>query len=179
MAKQLAFDQARRYGSAVDFHERPAPPLTPGVDRAGDQLLPGSRFPIDEHRGVRGRYLCDLRQNMPERLTVSDNLLEVVFAADFLLQVRVLRRQLISQPPYFFVRKTVIQRHRHRAGYLFEQTTAQTAVGRFPRSHEEKYSPRAIVADERHRAQRFHVLFGHHLESEGKTLPQFFARGGN
>src|SRR5439155_24217754 len=66
MAKQLAFDQARRYGSAVDFHERPAPPLTPGVDRASDQLLPSSRFPIDEHRGVRGRYLCYLRQNMPE-----------------------------------------------------------------------------------------------------------------
>ena len=62
VAEHLALDQVARDGSAIDAHERLVPPRTSVVDRAGDELLSGSRLAADENSRVRGR---DARDHLP------------------------------------------------------------------------------------------------------------------
>ena len=67
VAEQLAFEQVRRNGAAVDGHERGVCPRRQLVQVPGRQLLAGAGLAEDEHVGVEGRYLLDLPQHRAQR----------------------------------------------------------------------------------------------------------------
>ncbi len=46
------------------------------MDRAGNQLLAGAGFSIDQHRGVCWRHHLNFAQNTPEGLALTDDILE-------------------------------------------------------------------------------------------------------
>ena len=54
------------------------------VDGAGDQFLAGSGLAADEDSGFSGGDRFDFFKNLPQRVAVADNLLEVLSAADLI-----------------------------------------------------------------------------------------------
>src|SRR6185295_2312693 len=55
VAEELALDEVRRHGAAVDDHEGPLLAARGIVDRVGDEVLAGAGLALDEDRGLRGR----------------------------------------------------------------------------------------------------------------------------
>ena len=53
VAEQLALEERLGEGAAIDGHEWTVGPAARRVDGAGDQLLPGARLALDEHRARR------------------------------------------------------------------------------------------------------------------------------
>ena len=97
VAEELALEQARRDGGAVDLDEAALAPRAALVDRARDQLLAGARLAADQHRRAGGRHRLHQLQHLPERGRLADDVVEVVRGADLLLEVDVLRRELVPQ----------------------------------------------------------------------------------
>ena len=74
MAEQLAFDEPLRERCAVDADEgRPLGPLAPVVHGLGDQLLPGTALPADQHGGVAPRNLADHLEHRDHLPRVADD----------------------------------------------------------------------------------------------------------
>ena len=84
------------------------------MDRVGDQLFSGSRFPPDQNGGVRGRRLGDLFVDLLHRVTRPDQVTHVVPLAKFLLELAV----FLHQPVAFRLQKPVHARRlpQHRGG---------------------------------------------------------------
>ena len=57
------------------------------VDGAGEQFLARSGFAVDQHIGIRGRDRLHVLQHAPQSGAAADNLLEIVFRADFFFEV--------------------------------------------------------------------------------------------
>ena len=77
VAEELALDEPRGEGGAVDLDQRPGGPPAVGVDRPGDQLLAGPRLAGDEHGGVGRRHPADLVEHghqRGDRPTISSKL---------------------------------------------------------------------------------------------------------
>ena len=91
MAKQFALDQSGADGSAVHFHQRAVVPRAAVMDGAGHEFLARARLADDQHRRICGRNLINLLEQTHQRRTVPDDFAEVVLAADFLLEITVLR----------------------------------------------------------------------------------------
>ena len=67
VAEQLALDQPRGQGGAVDLDERLVRAPAAGVDRPGDQLLAGPGLAGDEDGGVGRRDPADLVEHGEQR----------------------------------------------------------------------------------------------------------------
>src|SRR5439155_2611271 len=61
--EELAFDHTGRESGAVDLHEELVLPLAHIVDRANDELLPGTRLARNQHCGIGLRHLTDARED--------------------------------------------------------------------------------------------------------------------
>ena len=82
--EQLALHQRFGYRRAVDRDERGVLPFAPGVQRGGDQLLPGSALPQDHHVGVGGGDPVDQLVDLEHRLAAADDPLEGGLPLDLL-----------------------------------------------------------------------------------------------
>src|SRR5262245_33831783 len=112
MAEQFALQQTKRNGGAVDLNECLSSPRAQVVNRACDQFLAGTRFTLDEHSSVRKGDLGHGVQHLFQGGAVAYDFLEVVVAADFLLEVSVLLFQSRLQVCDFFIRPHVFQGQR-------------------------------------------------------------------
>src|SRR5579862_6416421 len=97
VAEELALEEARRDGGAVELHERPLAASAELVNGARDQLLPRSGLAVDDDGGVGGRHGLDLVQDLLQRRRLPDDLLEVVVGADLVFEIDLLRRELVLQ----------------------------------------------------------------------------------
>ena len=61
--EEFAFQQPRWNRGAIQPHESPLPPRAAAVNSSCDQLLPGSRLAMEQHRGVGRRNDGDLLQH--------------------------------------------------------------------------------------------------------------------
>src|SRR5204863_1195424 len=59
VAEELALDQRRRNGAAVDAQERPRASAAQEVDRLGRQLLAGAALPGQQHARLGGCHALD------------------------------------------------------------------------------------------------------------------------
>src|SRR5258708_6918144 len=80
MAKQLAFQQIERDGSAVQLDERTSAPRADVVDRARNQLLTCARFSLNKNGGIRRRTTFNLVEHRFQRRAVTDELREPALA---------------------------------------------------------------------------------------------------
>ena len=87
MAEQLAFEQPRRDRRTVNLDEGPLSTLTQIVDRTSNEFLASARLAHDQHSRVSRRDSLHLLQNAFQRCALPDDLSEVGFGADFVLQV--------------------------------------------------------------------------------------------
>src|SRR5260370_29643886 len=60
VAKQLAFHQIERNGSAIQLYERASTPRAEIVNRAREQFLAGARLSLDKNGGIRRGHAFDL-----------------------------------------------------------------------------------------------------------------------
>ena len=72
MAEQLGLDQLLRQGRAVDEDERLVRAQTVPVDQAGDELLAGAAFALDQHGHVAARDLLRHLDHLAHGLVVAD-----------------------------------------------------------------------------------------------------------
>src|SRR5207245_2919060 len=87
MAEQLAFEQPCRDRRTVNLDEGPLATLTQIVDRASDEFLAGTSLALNQHGGVGRRDSFHLLQNTLQRCALPDDLFEVGFGSDLVLQV--------------------------------------------------------------------------------------------
>jgi hypothetical protein len=87
VTEELALEQSRRNGRAVDLDERPIATVTPIVDGTGHQLLSGPGLAEDEDGRIRRSHDLDVPQDTTQRRALADDVLESV-----------LRRNLRSDP---------------------------------------------------------------------------------
>jgi hypothetical protein len=93
MAEQLALKQGGGQGGAGDCAQRPLPARAEVMDRPGHKRLAGPGLAQHEHGGIGGGHLLDQAQDLLEGSTAPDDVLEVVFELDLLLEIPVLRLQ--------------------------------------------------------------------------------------
>ena len=96
VAEQLALDEGRRQGRAVDLDEGPVPARAPVVDGVGQQLLAGARLAEEQHRAGRGRHLGDLREDLEDGRALADDRVEPLLTPDLGAEVDRFRFQLGS-----------------------------------------------------------------------------------
>src|SRR5262245_40663496 len=93
VAEQLAFQEPRRDGRAVELDESPVPPRTQIVKGASDQLLSGARLAADEHGGARRCDRLDLLQHPAQSGALPNNLIESVIPSSLCPRVELLLGQ--------------------------------------------------------------------------------------
>jgi len=90
MAEQLALQELRGDGRAVDGDEHPVRARGKVMDGPGHELLPRAAFPGDQHRGVCVGHLLDQGEDLLDRVADADDVLQPALAADQGAKVRVL-----------------------------------------------------------------------------------------
>src|SRR5262245_18145838 len=113
VAEQLAFQEPRRDGRAVELDESPVPPRTQIVKGAGDQLLAGARLPADEHGGARRCHSLDLLQHPAQSGALPNNLIEIVIPSNLLPKVEILLGQPVFQFGDLLVSLHILNRERN------------------------------------------------------------------
>jgi hypothetical protein len=91
VTEELALEQPVGHRAAIQLDEGAALSGAVVVDCAGHEFLARAAFSGDEHRSIRGCDELNLLHHFPQAGTIADDIAEVVLAADFLLQVGVLR----------------------------------------------------------------------------------------
>src|SRR5204863_9119189 len=110
--------------------DRPLAPRPPLVDVAGDDLLPGPRFPPDEHGALGGRHLLREPQHVLERARLAERLHEprALAAADLLFQLLVLRLEQA------LLRRAAADRHEVVVGKRLLDVVERALVHRLDRA---------------------------------------------
>src|SRR6267154_864322 len=108
VSEQLAFQQARRNGRAVELHEGFRPPWAQIMNGAGDQFLSRPRLAINQDRRVRRRYRFYMFEDFAQRGTVSNDLSKIHFRADFIFQIQLLFGELVFELSNLPKRKCIL-----------------------------------------------------------------------
>ena len=96
MAEQFAFQKPGRDGGAVDLDQGAFAAPAEMMNRASDQFLARAGFALDQDRRIGRRHGLKLIENSFQRRTFADDLFEVVFGADLVLQIELLFAQLVG-----------------------------------------------------------------------------------
>src|ERR1700722_6628773 len=97
VSEQLAFQQARRYGRAVELHEGLRSPRTQIMNAARDKFFSRACFSVNQDRRVRWRYSFHLFEDSAQRNAISDDLGKIHFRTDFIFQIQLLFGELVFQ----------------------------------------------------------------------------------
>src|SRR2546429_9167756 len=95
MPKQLAFKKAERNRCAVHLYKRMTLARAQIVNGTGDHFFASTRLALYEDRRIRRRNVSDALEHSFQRLTISNDLFEIVLKPDFVFQVERLLRQPI------------------------------------------------------------------------------------
>ena len=95
VTEQLAFQKPRRDGGAVHLYQGALAARAEMMNGAGDQFFSRAGFALNQYRRIGRRDGLELIENFFQRRTVADNLFEVVFAADLILQIELLFAQFV------------------------------------------------------------------------------------
>ena len=121
MPEQLTLNQAAGQGGAIHFDQSLAASGTEVVQRPCHQLFARAGFADDQHRRVGGGHGFNGLEHPGDRGALPDDLLEVVLALDFVLEIAVLLFQAGAQPSDLLVRQHVLDRERDLLTDLLEE----------------------------------------------------------
>src|SRR5258708_28706292 len=114
MAEPLACKNAARNPCAVHLHKRIPLERAHIVNCAGAHFFASTRLALYEDRRIRGRDDSYALEHSLQRLTVSNDLFEIVFKPDFVFQVERLLRQPIPSLRYLLIVQCIL----YADGYL-------------------------------------------------------------
>ena len=134
IAKQLAFQQARRNRRTIHFDEALVRALAQPVDRPRHQLLPRSRFAQQQHGGIGPSHGCHIFHHSLQGPAAPDDLPVPQFGVDFLLEVELFLGELPFGFPQGFAR--LAQRGNVHAGARQSDHCPRGIKSRFDRGVE-------------------------------------------
>ena len=97
MAEQFALKQTRGDGSAIQFHKGATLPRAEVVNRSCDQFLARPGLTADQDSRISGCDRLYLVKDLSQSRVLPNDVTEVVLSTNFLLQIRLLLRQLVLQ----------------------------------------------------------------------------------
>src|SRR5262249_43192185 len=119
--EQFALEESRRNRSAVQLHECPVLPSTVIVNCAGNEFFSCASLAEQQYCRVAGRHGLNHLEDLPERRTIANDLVEVQFAANLFFEIELLLGQLLFQLGYLAERKGILQGDRNLARSLTEE----------------------------------------------------------
>src|SRR5260370_11029229 len=97
VSEQVAFQQARRNGRAVELHEGLGAPRAQIMNAACDQFPSRACLSINQHRRIRRRYRLHLFEDSAQRGAISNDLSKIHFRADFIFQIQLFFGELVFE----------------------------------------------------------------------------------
>ncbi len=97
MAEQLALEQPRGDGGAVELDEGAVLAAAVVVDGAGDEFFAGAGLAQQQDGGVAWGDGLDELEDVAERGAVADDLVEVQLGADLVFEVELLLGELLFE----------------------------------------------------------------------------------
>ncbi len=91
------------------------------VEGAGDQFLARAGFAIDEDGGIGGSDRLHFAQDAAQGFALADDLFEIQFAADFVLEIQLFARQLIFEVGDLAEGQRIFDGNRDLAGDLSQE----------------------------------------------------------
>src|SRR5216683_4484031 len=152
MPKQLAFKKAERNRCAVHLHKRMTLARAQIVNCAGDHFFASTRLALYEHGRIRRRNDSNALEHSFQRLTISNDLFEIVFKPDFVFQVNLLLRQPLLGFSYLPIFQSVLYRDGDLARYLRKEPDISLAEGILLPSAEAQETEDTIPTDKWHEA---------------------------
>ena len=129
MAKQLALQEPRGDGRAVELDKGPLAARAQVVKGTGNEFLARARFAANQHRGACGGDGLDLLEHLPQGVASSDNIPEVVLGASLLLQVSLLLGELVLKFRDLLEGQGVIDGHGHLIRNKLQEAHVRRGVG--------------------------------------------------
>src|SRR6266404_5885484 len=158
MAEQLAFKKAERNRCAVHLYKRMTLARAQIVNCAGDHFFASTRLALYEDGRIRRRNDSNALEHSFQRLTISNDLFEIVLKPDFVFQVE----RLLSQPIPGLRDLLIVQSILYADGYLRRDLCKESDVGLtegilLP-SAKSQEAKNAIPADKRHKTAGLKAL---------------------
>src|SRR5580700_2995037 len=113
VTEQLAFEQARRNGRAVQLNEGLRSPCAQIMNGPSDQFLSRACLSVNKDRGVRWRYRFHMFEDSAQRATISNDLGKIHFRANFIFQIQLLFGELVFQLSNLAERTRILHRNRN------------------------------------------------------------------
>src|SRR5258707_15692245 len=129
MPKQFAFKKAERNRCAVHLYKRMTLARAQIVNGAGDHFFASTRLALYEHGRIRRRNDSNALEHSFQRLTISNDLFEIVLKPNFVFQVERLLRQPIPGLRYLFVVQSVLYADGYLRRYLSKEPDVSPAEG--------------------------------------------------
>ena len=160
VAEELALEKPGGNRGAVHFDERPRLAGRQLVDRPGDELLTRSGLAANQH-GRRSRADgLDLREDGLQRRRLADDLFEVVLAAQLVLEVDLLERELVAQRRDLLERERVLDRERDLTGRCREDRHVVVAERLAPQAADDDRADAVPARAHRQEARRLDAELG-------------------
>src|SRR6266481_7075052 len=150
MAEQLAFKKAERNRCAVHFHKRITLTRAQIVNCAGDHFFASTRLALYEDGRIRRRNDSNALEHSFQRLTISNDLFEIVLQPDFVFQVERLLREPIPGLRYLLIFQSVLNADGDLGRYLCKEPDVSLAEGILLPSAKAQKAKEAIPADKWH-----------------------------
>src|SRR5260370_2351462 len=150
MTKQLAFEKAKRNGCAIHFYKRMTLARAQIVNCAGDHFFASTRLALYEDRRIRRRNDSNALKHSFQRLTISNDLFEIVLKPDFVFQVERLLRQPIPSLRYLLIVQSILDADGDLRRYLCKEPDVSLAEGVLLPSAKSQKAKDAIPADKWH-----------------------------
>src|SRR5882762_535668 len=150
MPKQLAFKEAQRNGCAIHLYKRLLLTGAQVVNCAGDHFFASTGLALDEDRRIRRRNDSHALKHSLQRLTISNDLFEIVLKPDFVFQVEGLLRQPIPRFRYLLIVQSILYADGYLRRYLCKEPDVSLAEGILLPSAKSQEAKKAIPADKWH-----------------------------
>src|ERR1700740_3192558 len=120
----------------------------------GDQLFSGACLSINEDGGISGCDRLNVFENAAQRHALSDNILEVKFAADFGFEIDVFLRELILEFGNLPIGESVFNRESDLTGDLPQERKIIFSEGVLPRTRNTQDAQHASPTQKRQAGKR-------------------------
>src|SRR5207249_2588682 len=167
--EELALEEPRRNGGAVELHERAVAAVAAVVDGPREQLLARARFAEKQDRRI-GR--CDdlhLLERPAQCGTVADDVLERLLVPNLALEVQALFGELVLEAPDLTERHGVLDRDGHELRHLAHELDLGVGVRRTVAPRESECAESRVNGREGEDAEACDTVFTDHRHSLGPS----------
>src|SRR6266853_4771920 len=129
MPKQLAFKKAERNRCAVHLYKCMTLARAQIVNGAGDHFFTSTRLALYEDRRIRRRNDSNALEHSFQRLTISNDLFEIMLKPDLVFKVERLLRQPIPGLRHLLIVQRILHADRYLRRYLCKEPDVSLAEG--------------------------------------------------